>query len=343
MKIKNYLEFFESNSNKIRVPLQFSNRFCNILKNIDSPISKALIDQRLSDEDFSLVDIGKYSDTASYTTSQKLIEHFKVQYDWRPDLSPHVSTSMILPILNILIKPLNREEAPIYHKNRTEIKIGRLVKKILLDTFPDSEIEKFVNQYKSILSKEELKFEFLEGSDLRVGYQSQNYTYTGSSSNPLINSCMNDCLDFIDFYLGCPVKLLVLLNSENHIFGRALVWEIEKGVFFMDRVYAAFESDYFKFIEHAKSNGWWWKSENKSGSRISFTNGKTTEWFPVEISLNFDFYKYQNYGYEKKVPYLDTFIYCQNNKLTNYIPKSGTYYKLVQADGTFDIETQDND
>jgi hypothetical protein len=319
MKIKNYLEFFESNSNKIKVPLQFSDRFCDILKNIDSPISKALIDQRLSDEDFSLVDIGKYSDTASYTTSQKLIEHFKIQYG--------VSQTY----LNILIKPLRREEAPIYHKNRTEIKIGRLVKKILLDTFTDSEIEKFVNQYKSILSKEELKFEFLEGSDLRVGYQSQNYTHTGSSSNPLMNSCMNDCLDFIDFYLGCPVKLLVLLNSENHIFGRALVWEIEKGFFFMDRVYVAFESDYFKFIEHAKLNGWWWKSENKSGSRISFTDGKVTEWFPVEINLNFDFYKYQNYG----IPYLDTFIYCQNNKLTNYIPRGDIFYILDQTDGSF--------
>ena len=320
MKIKNYLEFFESNSTKIKVPLQFSGRFVNILNKVNSPISKALLELRLSKQDLSLVDIGKYSDTASYTTSQKLSTHFKTTDQG----------------LDTLVKPLNYEDAPIYHINRVEIKIGRLLKKLFFDTFSDAEIENFVNQYKSILSKEELKFEFC---DLEKGYSSQNYTHTGSSSNPLMNSCMNDCLNFIDFYLGCPVRLLVLVNSEGHIFGRALIWEIKKDVFFMDRVYVAFESDYFKFIEHAKLNGWWWKSENKSGSRISFTDGKVTEWFPVEINLNFDFEGYKDWG----VLYLDTFLYCQNNKLTNYIPKSGTYYKLVETDGTFEVEIQDND
>ena len=144
---------------------------------------------------------------------------------------------------------------------------------------------------------------------------------------------MNDCTDWIDFYMGCPVQLLVLLNDQGHIFGRSLIWQIKENKFFMDRIYVAFERDYFKFIDYAKSNGWWWKVENKSGSSIKYTNGKLIDWFPVEIKLNFDFEESKDWG----VPYLDTFSYYQEDKLTNYIPKDGTYYILTSTDGTYDI------
>jgi hypothetical protein len=329
MKIKNYFQFLLENQKEslLTVPLQFSKRFLDVLGDpgygIISPIKNAFLDLRLTPQQLSLVDIGKEPDTATFTTAQKLSDHLRTTDQ---------------KMLNTLVRPLNREDALVYNVNRVEIRIGRLIKKLFHDTFSDIQIENFVNQYKSILDQTALDFELWRGLDIRRGYVSSNYTFTGSSSNALMNSCMNDCVDWIDFYIGCPVELLVLLNDEGHIFGRALIWKVKENKFIMDRVYVAFERDYFKFVEYAKSNGWWWKSENKSGPSISYTNGKVTDWFPVEIKLNFDFENYKDW----EVPYLDTFSYCQGDKLTNYIPKNGVYYILTSTDGSYDIQNVEN-
>ena len=328
MKIKNYFQFLLENQKEsvLTVPLQFSKRFLDVLGNpgfgIISPIKDAFIDLRLTPQQLSLVDIGKEPDTATFTTAQKLSTHFKT-----------TDQSM----LNTLVRPLTREDALVYHINRVEIRIGRLIKKLFHDTFTNSQIENFVNQYKSILDQTALNFEFWTGSDIKYGYSSPKYIFSAPTSNQLMNSCMNDCLEWIDFYMGCPVKLLVLLNDEGHIFGRALIWEF-KGKFLMDRVYVAFDRDYFKFVDYAKSNGWWWKAENKSGASISYTNGSKTDWFPIEIKLKFNFEEYKDWG----VPYLDTFIYAKGNQLTNYIPKSGDYYVCQAIDGTYDYQTQED-
>ena len=321
MKIKNYFQFvLENQSSKLTVPLQFSKRFLEVLGDpgygIISPIKDAFLELRLSPQQLSLVDIGKESDTATFTTAQKLSQHFKTSDQ---------------KMLNTLVKPLNREDALVYNINRTEIRIGRLIRKLFFDTFSDSQIENFVNQYKSILDQTALNFEIWTGSEIRYGYASSKYTFTAPTSNQLMNSCMNDCF-WIDFYMRCPVKLLVLLNNEGHIFGRALIWEFKPNQFLMDRVYVAFDRDYFKFVDYAKSNNWWWKAENKSGSSIPYTNGKTTDWFPIEIDLKFNFDEYKNWG----VPYIDTFCYAQGKKLTNYAPKTGTYYVCQDTDGSYE-------
>jgi len=325
MKIKNYFQFvLENDSPKLTVPLQFSKRFLEVLGKpgfgIISPIKDALLDLKLTPQELSLVDIGKEPDTATFINTQKLSHHFKTTDQ---------------TTLNMLIKPLDRRISYENYANRTEIRIGRLIKKLFHDTFSDSQIEKFVNQYKSILDQSALNFEVWKGSDIRDGYSSSRYTFSSQTSNQLMNSCMNDCLDWIDFYMGCPVTLLVLLNDDGHIFGRALIWEYKPGKFLMDRIYVAFDRDYFKFIDYAKSNSWWWKAENKSGPSISYTNGSKTDWFPIEIKLRFSFKEYKDSG----VPYLDTFVYAQDNQLTNYIPKSGDYYVCQETDGTYDYQT----
>jgi hypothetical protein len=314
MKIKNYFDFILEKVDELTVPFQFSRRFESVLNKIDSPIANFLFDIRLKPSKISLVDIGDSMDSATFTTSEKLANHFK------PDSQR---------LINILVTPLVREDSLIYHTNRTDTKIGRLVKRLTEDKFKDSEIENFVNQYKSILDQTALNFEIWNGYDIRDGYSSINYTYTGHTSNQLMNSCMNDCLEWIDFYRGCPVSLLVLLNDEGHIFGRALVWKLD-GKFLMDRVYVAFDRDYFKFVQYAKQKGWWWKSENKGGSGVRYTNGQVTDWFPIEIKINFNIDEYKDFG----LPYIDTFYYAQGDKLFNYVPR-GNYYVLDETDGTY--------
>ena len=319
MKILNFFNFILENYKKIEVPFQFCQEFDYVLREIESPISSEIRKMRLQPSEISLLNIGDDPDTVSFTTSQKLSQHFKTD-DQRQ--------------LNLFIQPLSRN-TEIYHKNRTNIKVGRLVKKLFGSKFSDSEIEKFVNQYKSSLDSKVLNFEIWEGNKIIYGYKSKNYTYDGSSSNPLLNSCMNDELHLIDFYQYVPVKLLVLLNNDGHIFGRALIWQTDKGLF-MDRVYTAFDQDYYKFIDYASKNGLIYKNENKSGAKVEYLKDGKVSWFPIKIRLKFNIDEYSKEeftGRVRDIPYMDTFIYGQKNVISNYEPLDNKYYVLTDTDG----------
>lgn len=317
MKIKNFFSFINESVSK-EVTFQFSSRFGDIIDEIDSPISDEIFNIRLSRKtDISLVDLSDDPSMVSFIPSNKLIKHL------------NVSDS----ILHTLIKPLYDSNADIYHKYRVNMKVGRFINKLFGDEFSKDEIHKFVNQYKSLMSENILDFKFYEGFDIKKGYRSINYTFDGQSGNELLNSCMNDRQDLIDFYSGCPVKLLVLEDSNNKIFGRSLVWSLQNGKTFMDRVYVANQYDYWKFINHAKENGWIWKKENKSGDGIKITDGKESNYLKLSVDLKFNFEDYKDWG----VPYLDTFIYARGRKLYNYIPdEPGRYYVLNASDGTYD-------
>lgn len=316
MLIKNFLQFVLEKIDSVKVPFQMSHRFQDILGEIDSPIGRAMIEILMEPNDISLIDIGDDKNMVSFTQGSKLSELFK-ETDFN--------------ILSTYIRPLYRDSGEIYHRSRTNIRIGRLIKKIFIDKFTDSQIEKFVNQY-SALCDGGLKFETYNGRGIKVGYESRRYTNDGQTANPLLNSCMNDHLDVIDFYSGCPVSLLVLVDDENIIYGRALVWEFDGGVF-MDRVYVANDSDYYKFIGHASKNGWFYKDQNKSGARIEYAkNGKNVGWFKIEIKLKFNVNDYKQWGF----PYLDSLIYAYGNIISNSKPKQGTYYVLVSTDGGYE-------
>jgi hypothetical protein len=319
MKILNFFDFIFENFKKIEVPFQFCTEFDYVIREIDSPISKSFFDLRLKNCDISLINIGDESDTASFTTSTKLSQHFKTEDE---------------KMLTTLIQPLSRN-TEIYSKNRTTIKIGRLIRKLFGTKFSDVEIEKFVNQYKSSLDSKLTHFDIWEGSRISQGYRSKNYTYDGASSNPLLNSCMNDELHLVDFYSYVPVKLLVMLNSDEHIFGRALIWQTDRGLF-MDRIYCAFDSDYYKFIDYAKTNNIIYKKENKSGPTVEYVKDGKSSWFPMIIRLKFNIDEYNKDEFTGKaidIPYMDTFIYGQKSRLSNYEPLDNKYYVLTDTDG----------
>jgi hypothetical protein len=312
MRILNFYDFILESFKKLEVPFQISSEFRFILNEIDSPISSEFLNLIESASEITLLNIGETNDTATFTTSSKIVEHFKTS-DFEQ--------------LKTFIKPLTKTSMKIYHLNRSYIRIGRLIRKIFSDKFSDIEIENFVNQYKSILDSKILKFQTWTGNDIIKGYSSNLYTHDGSRGNPLMNSCMNDKSRIIEFYKYVPVELLVLLNDEGHIYGRALIWKTDKGLF-MDRVYTAFDSDYYKFINFAKDHDIIYKSENKSGAKINYIKGQEELWFNMKIDLNFDIMDDPN-----DIPYMDTFIYAQDNYLSNYEPEDGEYLLLQDTEG----------
>jgi len=321
--IFNFFNFILESS-RIQVPIKFSVSLISIFQNssifLGSPISADLLALKDTKGDISLLNVDGL-DTISFTTSAKLSQHFSVFDE---------------SILSTYIYPLSSNSAEIYHKNRYSIKIGRLINKLFGNKYNSSEIEKFVNIYKSIMRKSLLVFEVW--SDINKGYSSSLYTQDARDANALLNSCMNDELAIITFYTYVPVKLLVLLNSEGHIFGRALIWETNRGLF-MDRIYTAFDCDYYKFIEYARENKIIYKDKNKSGPNIEYVKDGITSWFEMSISLKFDIveYSYDDAFFSgeapKDIPYMDTFIYGFDRTLTNKEPSFDKFYILQDTEG----------
>ena len=216
---------------------------------------------------------------------------------------------------------------------RTEIKVGRAIKYIANDLYDfginDKQVEDFVNVYKSIGKPGEPNFEFYIGDDIKNGYKTKNYY---SPYGTLGSSCMNDEPSYLKIYRNNEkkVRLLVLLDDNGKIAGRALVWKLDKSPcdaeYFMDRVYTNRDFETNKFIEYAEKNGFLYKSRMSSGDNevVQFRYKGKQIYGEIRVKLD---------GKQSKYPYMDT-LFCLNkekDELSN-LP-SWKCYKLWGTDG----------
>jgi len=169
-------------------------------------------------------------------------------------------------------------------KGRTTVKIGRFlnaflnnthVKQIIKDEFndikfTDKDIEEFVNLYKSINLDANKKFKIVKGENIAMYYNEDTYA---SESGQLGNSCMRHVdPGYFDIYVHNEkvCKLLIYLNADGKLLGRALVWKLHNPIceaqYFMDRIYTANDSDIIKFKNYADEKGWMIKNRNTSDS-----------------------------------------------------------------------------
>jgi hypothetical protein len=182
----------------------------------------------------------------------------------------------------------------IFTKSRQEIRTGRAVRLLLQAnglTFSDSEIEQFVNSFRSILSVINNvfgRFEIVEGDDLGFWYHRKNYLHPHKGT--LGSSCQAvGRLDWLEIYIKNPetVKLLILKSDEDFdkIIGRALLWKLEDGSTLMDYPYTSNDSDYKVFQEYAKTKGW--KSvEEDDGEFIAYIKPGTFDKYPSVDNMN---------------------------------------------------------
>ena len=322
MRIFKFLDFINESVQNLKVPFILSNKFVDVITRIDSPITDEILSFQNQDSEISLIRVGDSDETVAFTTSSRISSILKSD-------DPRELRIMVRPLVN---------ETEIYFKQSTEIRIGRFVRKLFGTKFSDRQIEDFVNQYKSVLQNGKLYFDIRTGLDIIDAYKSNNYSYHGGSSNPLMNSCMNDEPRLIEFYRYVPVKVLVLVNDDGHIFGRSLIWKTDKGLF-MDRIYTIDDSDYFKFVNYAKQNNIIYKAQNKSGNQVPYIRSGQESWFKMSVNLNFNVEDYQKDSYSEKpqnFPYMDTFIYGYGNILSNFEPQDReSFYLFQDTDGDF--------
>ena len=221
---------------------------------------------------------------------------------------------------------------------RNEVKIGKIIRLLSssgevvdrLEFKPkDKDFEDFVNAYKSSKVDTSKEFRLVNGEDIHKYYQMKNY-YSSHGRIPagsLGGSCMADeGKSTFRVYTENPkkVQLLVLIDRDGKIHGRALVWKLKESPceskYFMDRVYTNADSDVIKFKNFAEEKGFLYKLKNNShvDDNIKFMYKGESILGEVKVKLDGDF---------KKYPFIDTMCFLSKKlgDLSN-IPTKDCYF-----------------
>jgi hypothetical protein len=183
------------------------------------------------------------------------------------------------------------------------------------------DFEDFVNLYKSEFVVVSNEFKIVKGDEIPYYYDFMNYAYPDKGH--LGASCMRYtvCQRYFGIYKENSevCQLLVYVNQDNKVLGRALIWKLDKKVdgcpaeYFMDRIYCANDSDMIKFKNFAKEKGWVMKNKNTSDAweSIFFNYNDKVYLSHINVQLkkwNFAFY-----------PFVDTLALLneKNGKLHN--------------------------
>jgi hypothetical protein len=212
---------------------------------------------------------------------------------------------------------------------RFAIKPGGFISK-LFKNIPAKEVEKFSNLYRAQSNKAEFKLSIVDGSKMLTYYHINSYA---QERGTLGASCMkyDNCQDYLGIYThnSDKVKMLVMLNDEGGLIGRALLWNLNDYKI-MDRIYTISDEEFaFQFKKWATDNGYLYKSEQNWYNTLNFENLLTPK-KELKISIKLDEFSFSQY------PYVDTFKFFdkENGILQNYMEGYSKKFKtLCASDG----------
>lgn len=304
--MKRFLEFV--NENMTTMKLYYSDRFRELLKkvaNSNSEDAQKTANFLLLAEDsnqvldkYTLVDITDKNDYISHMQVNRILKEFPGKED----------------------RVENDSKFWTDEKIRTKHKIGKWVTHIYKNVykttgFTPSQIEQFSNAYKAAYDVKDVGPEFiiLKGDDIKWGYLEDNYA---EGKGTLANSCMRYkyCQNYFDIYTENEdvCSLLVLKDSDNKVKGRALLWVLENGDLYMDRIYTANDSDKYLFNEWADERNYRQYSNDHKVKRVEVGE------------RSYDYY-----------PYMDTFCAFDQDNRTLISSESSDYIVLQDTNGGY--------
>lgn len=210
---------------------------------------------------------------------------------------------------------------------RFHAKPGAFISKLFKNIHP-KDVEIFSTLFRNIQSKINLNFKVISGHSIREYYHIDSYY---SETGSLGNSCMkyDSCQDYLDLYVYNKdlVQMLIVVDNNNKLIGRALLWNTENTKI-MDRIYTINDENFqFYFKKWADENGYWYKKEQRWNNTLYFeTKGKV-----MYKEICFDLKKFDLSYY----PYMDTFkfIDLKEGKIYNYQPDGIKFKTISSADG----------
>lgn len=264
---------------------------------------------------------------------KKLFDDKNIRYLLLNSVSNSKYYIIICITSNAYIPPINIKSID---GRKSEIKVGRYVKKILTEfgyNFTEKQIEEFVNMYKSEIKMQVDGFDNIKevsGDDIKYYY---NYKqYYSRDRGTLGSSCMRgeECQSFFGIYqYNDKCSLIIMTNDENLLVGRALLWKLDDGKMFMDRVYTYTDSYVNIFIKYAVSKGYYYKSSQDSS-------------YSLDLMYNYEVFEIDYKGFItlddvefNRYPYLDTFKYLNMSESTLSNDWQSNYdYELESTNGT---------
>lgn len=227
------------------------------------------------------------------------------------------------------ITPIQRP----WKEQRSEFRVAKLAKSILNTlgvSYTEPEVADFAQKYKAAYESYRsgfIKFDVVEGEKIAFWYKSSNYY---RDAGTLGNSCMKEkSSDYFKIYSKNPdvCRMAILYDdfgsvtngkyTSNKIVGRAIVWTLDDGKIFMDRIYGIEDAVIDKFKNFASSQGWFYKRhQNRDISEyITGPQGKNISQELKVIAKNVSHTRY---------PYMDTLC---------YVSRGGGYISNTSSSG----------
>jgi len=293
-------------------------------------------------DDITFVDISV--DKSDYITHLKNNNLKKIQN--LVEMDPNFSTETYIPT-DVVDYMWSQDQAgngqgPWDSKSRLELRLSRLVNKIIEDDrFSTRDKENFVNEMRAVIESSKSEFRIVEGEEIRKFYREKVHSVqTGS----LKSSCMryDKCSEYLDIYVNNPeiCKMVILVNGEGKIDGRALIWKLHSSTteikMFMDRIYSIDPSRIEPmFNAWAREMGYSHKQENnfRNLRGVVLPDGKVVK---ANMTVKCE-------GTYKKFPYIDTFRMYDpktgilENSDDEKDPGNAGKYLLASTDGTYKI------
>lgn len=328
------------NKNNDKLPLRFSIAFRELLRSIDSDISRRLLrmegDPDKGEFTKTFIDIDNDSyDKISFIIVNKIKDILPEINDIKSNWISYDDQEIIYNARQRSTMKINRFINEVFKNEYESVKLSEEEKEYNKEhgilTKPQ-QLEEFVNKFKSL--RKPAKFELLKGDDIIDAY---NYKSYKNSNGSLGDSCMRHdrCSDYINFYAKNDekVSLLVLKDREDDtkIIGRALVWKLSvpNNRYFMDRIYTSYEFDVEHFKNYAKENKWLYKYRQ---------NMSENEFIYDTITKEKDYMDLYVYGImdNNTYPYMDTLKYYDSNsgELTNV--EHDYFKKLEDTSGGYE-------
>lgn len=163
-----------------------------------------------------------------------------------------------------------------------KLKFGKLLKYLgygNFDKIKGYEIENFILNFKK--SDESNNLQLRKGDDILKSYLCYNYDKL-SGYGGLGHSCMRfkRSQEYLKIYTENPdrVSCLTLINPDNNkVRGRSLIWKLDNGKYYMDRIYVSNNEFKSIFLEYAEKNN----IETSSPSDdVTLSNKKEYEFYP---------------------------------------------------------------
>ena len=188
-------------------------------------------------------------------------------------------------------------------KGRQSMKAFKILKK-LKPALTEAQCNDLVTDYKvawdKIVNKKEDQIDVVTGEDIRYWYLEDRYgTDDDGNDGDLGSSCMRyDCSQHrFDIYCENPDKcaLAIMLDENDKLIARSLVWNLDGGRVYMDRIYAVND------IVKRKMQDW---GKDNNMDRYDFNEGPNEKRVTVR----------RDYGDPDDNPYMDTFCYFNRDK-----------------------------